>query len=93
MQMRVRLDPCVLRVVVMLVMNIVYVPMLVGHPLMGMFVLVTFAQVQPESNSHQNARGYELDRHRFVEKCDGNQGPCKRRNRKVSPGARRAKMP
>lgn len=76
---RVRFRPGILRIVVMLMMDIMYVPVVVGHPPMRMFVIVTFAQVQPKADSHQDGRGYKPERQRFVEEHDGNQGSRKRR--------------
>jgi hypothetical protein len=75
--MRMRLRLVILRIVVMLMMNIVHMPVIVDHPCMNMYVIVAFAQVQPQTGPHQDTPGDELDRERFMEEHDGNQGACK----------------
>jgi hypothetical protein len=61
-RMRMRLRTVIFRIVVMLMMNIVHVPVIVGHPCMNMLMIVTFAQVQPQAGSHQHTCADQLDR-------------------------------
>ncbi len=62
-------------VLVMLVMD---VPVLVGHLLVAMLVLVALRQMKPDAEGHEGPGGSDLDRHRFPQNEYGDQAPEKR---------------
>lgn len=64
--------------VAVLVMLIVHMDVLVFHRLMGVFVLMSLGQVQPETYGHQRTAGQECDRHWIVQQQDRRAGAHER---------------
>ena len=87
---RVRLPGWLGAIMAVLVMLVMDVPMLVGHLLVAMRVLVALRQVKPDSDRHEKSGGHELDRHRFAQNEYGDQPAEEWSEREVRPGPSRS---
>ena len=72
---RVRLPRWLAAVMAVLVVLIMNVPMLVGHLLVPMLVLVALRQMKPNAEGHEGAGCNDLDRHSFPQQEHGDQPP------------------
>jgi len=86
---RVRLPGWLAGLMAMLVMLVMHVPMLVGHLLVAMLVLVALRQMKPDAEAHERTGCGDLDRHRFPQNKHGNQAPEKWSQREIRPGPSR----
>jgi hypothetical protein len=68
--MRMRLAGRRRAVVVMPVMRVVFVPMLVLHPLVNVLMLVTFTDMEPDAEDHEGCRQSQPQRDRLAEHDD-----------------------
>ena len=87
---RMRLPRRLGAIMAMLVMLVMHVPMLVGHLLVAMLVLVALRQMKPDAEGHEGTGGNDLDRHRFAQNEHGDQAPEKRSQREICPGPSRS---
>ena len=62
---RVRLPGWLGAIMAVLVMLVMDVPMLVGHLLVAMRVLVALREMKPDAEGHEGTGRSDLDRHRF----------------------------
>ena len=83
--MRVRLPRWLGAVMAVLVVLVMHVPMLVGHLLVPMLVLVALRQMKPDAESHEGTGCNDLDRHRFPQNEHGDQPPEEWSQREVRP--------
>ena len=65
---RVRLPRWLAAIMAVLVMLVMRVPMLVGHLLVAMLVLVALRQMKPDTESHEGTGRNDLDCHRFPQR-------------------------
>ena len=65
--MPVRMRFCDWSVVEVSVVFVVHVPMLMRERVVKMFVLMSFGEMQPEPQSHQQCRESQLERHRLAQ--------------------------
>ena len=72
---RVRLPQRLGAIMAVLVMLVVHVPMLVGHLLVPMLVLVALRQMKPDAERHEGTGRNDLDRHRFPQNEHGDHPP------------------
>jgi hypothetical protein len=72
---RVRLPRRLAAIVAVLVVLVMHVPMLVGHLLVPMLVLVALRQMKPDAEGHEGTGCNDLDRHRFPQNEHGDQPP------------------
>jgi hypothetical protein len=73
-----------------LVMLVMHVPMLVGHLLVPMLVLVALRQMKPDAEGHEGTGRNDLDRHRFLQNEHGDQPPEEWSQREICPGPSRS---
>ena len=90
---RVRLPQRLGAIMAVLVMLVVHVPMLVGHLLVPMLVLVALRQMKPDADGHEGTRCNDLNRHRFPQNKHGDQPPEEWCQREVRPGPSRTDVP
>ena len=72
---RVRLPRWLDTIMAVLVVLVMHVPMLVGHLLVPMLMLVAFRQMKPDAERHEGTGCNDLDRHRFPQNEHGDQPP------------------
>ena len=87
---RVRFPRRLGAIMAVLVMLVVHVPMLVGHLLVPMLVLVALRQMKPDAERHEGTGCNDLDRHRIPQNEHGDQPPEKWSQREVRPGPGRS---
>ena len=87
---RVRLPRRLAAIMAVLVMLVMHVPMLVGHLLVPMLVLVALRQMKPNAEGHEGTGRNDLDRHRLPQNEHGDQPPEKWSQREVRPGPSRS---
>lgn len=87
---RVRLPQWLGAIMAVLVVLVMHVPMLVGHLLVAMLVLVALRQMKPDAEGHEGAGCNDLDRHRFPQNEHGDQPPEEWSQREVRPGPSRS---
>jgi hypothetical protein len=83
---RVRLPRWLGAIMAVLVMLVMHVPMLVGHLLVPMLVLVALRQMKPNAEGHEGTGRNDLDRHRVPQNEHCDQPPEERSQREVGPG-------
>ena len=87
---RVRLPRWLAAIMAVLVMLVMHVPMLVGHLLVPMLVLVALRQMKPDAEGHEGTGRSDLDRHRFPQDEHGDQPPEEWSQREICPGPSRS---
>jgi len=90
--MQVRFARWFAAIMAVLVVLVMYVPMLMGHFLVAMVVLVALRQMKPDTKSHEGTGYKDLDRHRLPQEEHGDQPPEKRSQREVRPGPSRSDL-
>ena len=90
MKVRVRLRD--MAVVPVLVMFVVLMAMLMLHRLMGMLMLVSLRQVQPQADAHQKAREQKFECQRLMQQNDGDHRSDKGCGRKIGASTGRSQM-
>jgi hypothetical protein len=75
----------------MLMMLVMHMFMVVQQRLMGMPMLMTFSEMQPNAASHQKTGDQHLPRH-IITQHDRQERTDKRRHGKISAGSRRTQV-
>ena len=93
MCMRVRFRPRLRRVVLVLMVRVMNMLMFVRQANMGVLVIVTFGEVQPQPGAHQHPRSDELNRHGLAKERHRDQGSDKGSDGEVRRRARSPEIP